>query len=201
MLSGKTPLRLPRQDAIDRRVARTRQALYDALVTLILERSYDAITVPDVLRAANVGKSTFYQHFTSKDDLLARSLERLRAALTEASACDSGEPWAFSGMFFAHVAEYRDVHAALAGSHGAAIIDSGIREILRSIVQERMPSTGDGIPRDLAARFVVSTLMTVMAWWFERDVPLEPSEADARFRALVSEGLPLAQPGRSARRE
>ncbi|MGO4838809.1 helix-turn-helix domain-containing protein, partial [Rhizobiaceae sp. 2RAB30] len=61
--------------AIDRRVARTRTALYDALVALIRLKAYEEITVEDILREADIGRATFYAHFTSKDDLLERSLD------------------------------------------------------------------------------------------------------------------------------
>ena len=45
--------------AIDRRVARTRAALYDALVALMLRRPYAEIDVQDIVAEANVGRSTF----------------------------------------------------------------------------------------------------------------------------------------------
>jgi AcrR family transcriptional regulator len=54
--------------AIDRRVARTRTLLQQALMTLILRKNYDAITIKEICDAANVGRSTFYSHFTSKDE-------------------------------------------------------------------------------------------------------------------------------------
>src|SRR5262245_37014945 len=54
----------------DARVRRTRDALGDALVALMQEKPFDSITVQDVLDRANVGRSTFYSHFSDKDDLL-----------------------------------------------------------------------------------------------------------------------------------
>ncbi|MCB0097425.1 MAG: TetR/AcrR family transcriptional regulator, partial [Caldilineaceae bacterium] len=54
----------------DRRIQKTRRALQDALLTLIVERRYDKITVQDILDRANVGRSTFYAHYRDKDDLL-----------------------------------------------------------------------------------------------------------------------------------
>ena len=43
--------------AIDRRVQRTRTALYDALVHLIRIKPYRDISVDDILRQADVGRS------------------------------------------------------------------------------------------------------------------------------------------------
>ena len=58
----------------DKRVQRTRQALLGAFFGLVLERRYDEIKVADILERAGVGKSTFYEHFSSKDAILASSL-------------------------------------------------------------------------------------------------------------------------------
>jgi AcrR family transcriptional regulator len=58
----------------DKRVQRTRQALLGAFFGLVLERRYDEIKVADILERAGVGRSTFYEHFSSKDAILASSL-------------------------------------------------------------------------------------------------------------------------------
>ena len=59
-----------RTQKMDARVRRTRDALGNALVTLILEKPFDDITIQEVLDRAGVGRSTFYSHFSDKDDLL-----------------------------------------------------------------------------------------------------------------------------------
>ncbi|OWK24017.1 hypothetical protein AJ87_27030 [Rhizobium yanglingense] len=56
-----------RKHTIDRRVGRTKTALHRALISLILERGYDSITVEEICQTANVGRSTFYLHYTSKE--------------------------------------------------------------------------------------------------------------------------------------
>jgi len=53
----------------DRRVLRTRNTLGDALVSLIHKKNFDEITVQEVLDHAGVGRSTFYAHYSDKDDL------------------------------------------------------------------------------------------------------------------------------------
>lgn len=54
----------------DRRIQRTRELLQKALIDLIGERGYDAITIQDIAERANVGRTTFYAHYSTKDDLL-----------------------------------------------------------------------------------------------------------------------------------
>ena len=55
---------------LDARVRRTRDALGDALDRLMLEKPFDDITIQEVLDRAGVARSTFYTHFSDKDDLL-----------------------------------------------------------------------------------------------------------------------------------
>src|SRR5512139_3713844 len=59
---------------IDPRVIRTRQLLRDALVSLIAEKGFDAITVQDIADRATLNRATFYLHYQDKHDLLINSL-------------------------------------------------------------------------------------------------------------------------------
>ena len=60
----------------DRRTERTRAALMRAFVSLLLNEGYDAVTVERVCDSADIGRSTFYMHYKSKDDILRQSLAR-----------------------------------------------------------------------------------------------------------------------------
>jgi len=65
----------------DRRTERTRAALMSAFVAALLSEGYDAVTVEGVAAKANVGRSTFYMHYTGKDDILRQSLARPSSVL------------------------------------------------------------------------------------------------------------------------
>lgn len=54
----------------DRRVRRTKQNLFNALTELMKEKKYHKITIQDIIDRADVGRSTFYAHYETKDDLL-----------------------------------------------------------------------------------------------------------------------------------
>lgn len=70
----------------DRRVRRTRLMIFDAFKELVLSKRYDDFRVADVIKRASVGRSTFYEHFRNKDDVLLSSLEPLFNVLAEVGA-------------------------------------------------------------------------------------------------------------------
>src|SRR4051812_29582616 len=62
----------------------TRTAIADAARRLFAERGYDAVTVAEVARAADVSEKTVFNHFPAKEDLVFAGGEELRAALVAA---------------------------------------------------------------------------------------------------------------------
>jgi AcrR family transcriptional regulator len=90
---------------LDRRVRRTRSAIVEAFNRLILERGYAGLTPGDVSVAANVGRSTFYEHFRGVDDVLAQTLGALLAPL--AKGCFEAQPPAAARQILEHIWENR----------------------------------------------------------------------------------------------
>jgi AcrR family transcriptional regulator len=195
-LSSEKDVELPL--AIDRRVTRTRTLLYDALIALVRRKPYEQITIDDILRQADIGRSTFYAHFTSKDDLLQRSLERLKALLISAlgETLESRAPHAALGrapsrVLFEHVAHFKDVQLALAGGRGGTLVREAVDAVLSGLLSRIIPNEmPDAFPRRLVIRQVVGTFHTVLAWWLEEQPALSASEVDDYFRSMLLLGLP-----------
>jgi AcrR family transcriptional regulator len=189
------------KSTIDRRVMRTRSTLQHALVSLVLEKGYEAITVEDICKAANVGRSTFYAHYTSKDDLKRRGLEeRLRDLLADGrQAAPSGagdirdRRFGFSLALFEHARDHRELYRALAGGRGGKIGLESIRRILSDLVRNDLAEPEgagkEAIPRELIVHYVVGAYIAVLTWWLDGGATLPPHELDAMFRRLATEGV------------
>ena len=183
-------------EVMDRRAARTRKALHGALMALILRKGYDAITIQDITDEADVGRSTFYAHYTGKEDLLRRGFATLRAELANAQRAARARtgaqdrPLAFSLAMFEHAAGYSDIYRALVGGRGGVVAVSEIRRALAEFVKQEVAlQAGETVPQNVRVDFVVGTFLTVLTWWLERRPGLSPAEADAIFRQLAMGGL------------
>ena len=186
---------------IDRRIARTKGMLQHALISLILKKDYETITIEDICDAANVGRSTFYAHYTSKDDLKRSGLdENLRRLLADrqrdarAMPGDSGDRClSFSLTMFEHARDHKDLYRALIGGRGGTVALGTIRRILSGLVSDELAATAgksvgkipmDAVLRELAVQYVVGAFMAVLIWWLDRGAKLPPQQIDAMFRLL-----------------
>src|SRR5581483_11338191 len=91
---------------LDRRVMRTRDRLGDALVGLMQEKPFDAITVQEVLDRAGVSRSAFYVHYRDKEDLFLSDVDEFleAMALRLSHGGEESERVAPVRELFAHVA-------------------------------------------------------------------------------------------------
>src|SRR5207244_4540561 len=67
----------PRASRLDRRKARTRQALIDAAVRLIAEGRGDRASIAEITEEADIGFGSFYNHFDSKEQLFQTASEEV----------------------------------------------------------------------------------------------------------------------------
>ena len=183
----------------DRRVARSRTTLQHALKSLILKKGYEAITIKDICEEANVGRSTFYAHYTSKDDLRRSGFENLRRLLVDrqrdalATPGDIGDrSLGFSRTMFEHARDHMDLHRAQVG--GGTVGLGIIREILSDLVRDELAATIDEkseevVPRELVVQYVVGAYMAVLTWWLDGGAKLPPKRIDAMFRRLATKGI------------
>ncbi|MCC3371561.1 TetR/AcrR family transcriptional regulator [Cohnella sp. REN36] len=61
----------------DARVARTRGQLKRALLSLLNEKSFSEIRIKEIAERAQVNRVTYYDHFASKEELLAELLDEV----------------------------------------------------------------------------------------------------------------------------
>jgi AcrR family transcriptional regulator len=175
---------------VDARTRRTTTALAHALIQLIQESDggFKEITVRQILQRAGVGRTTFYSHFRSKEDVLHSTYEGVFGAHKEQLQQDtSAKPRLFPvSEFLEHLAAARPVMVAFrkAGladdmrsqfiGYAADIIECRIRDLnLSTTVQPR-----------LAARMLAAALIESLDWWFDHE-SIAAAEIDTAFHLLA----------------
>ncbi len=180
----------------DRRIQRTRAVLQDALVELILEKGYESITVQDILNRADVGRSTFYEHFYDKDDLLLSGFEHLRddfeRFLAGQAAGDEG-PWQLSLSMFRHAQEHRPLYQAMAGRQGGSMAVAHIQKYLALYLHDHLKQLlaqkKESLPAEILTQYIVSAFIGLLTWWLDNESPYTAEQMNAFFRQLVEPGV------------
>ena len=179
---------------IDRRVARTQAALRAALIRLLRRKDYAAITVQDILDEADVGRSTFYAHCSSKDQLVRLSFRLLRSELAAGNASADDDPTAllpFSLPLIRHLAEHRDLYGAFAGSRAGDLLMGELRHLVLDLAArdlKRLPPDPD-IPADVVLHYVAGAFTALLAWWLNGKGRVAPEALDAMVQRLAGDGL------------
>ncbi len=179
----------------DRRVQRTRELLQKALIELISERGYDAITIQDIVDRANVGRTTFYLHYRSKDELFMSCHEAIVSEFHfgphhPLSREELLSPEAPPGMTSAyrHLEDaWARLYSIFQGKDGPLILrrirDWSAQEIEANLhaVFAEADST---IPFDVLANYLAGAQIALVQWWLEKRQPHTPENLAQTFHRL-----------------
>lgn len=182
------------RESTDRRVRRTRRLIRQALVELILSKGYEAVTVTDIINRADVGRSTFYAHFTDKQEVLFSSLDELSELLRFTPGYRSETLFSFSLPIFEHLQEQRRLAQALLGRRGSIAVGTRGEQIMAAVVRDELLAAlpGKATPPaslDMMVTCVTGAFMALLRRWADGELTGTPAEMDAAFRAVVLPGL------------
>jgi AcrR family transcriptional regulator len=175
----------------DRRIERTRSALLTAFRELLLTRGFVALSVEDIAARANVGRSTFYTHFKSREDILQKSLERPSAPLAALAASNEDAPPLLPWLIHFHGQRRLN----------SVIFETPVREIwikcLAGMIQPYIESAlrrtrvKPDLPPPMIAAIVAQAQITVIATWLRLWPHIDPEtiaralEATTRVQLTV----------------
>ena len=161
---------------MDRRQKKTREAIFRAFTSLLAERNYSSISVQDILDLANVGRTTFYAHFETKDYLLRDLCEELFSHIIDTAL---GHP---SGTYenctlcddsaFLHLLRHLKTNdrgiGDLLSSENNEIFLRYFKENLKKLIRSehgKNPQTNHNLPEDFVANHVSSSFVETVNWW------------------------------------
>jgi len=172
----------------DRRVRKTQQALSEALVALILEKGYDAITIKDITDRADVAHATFYRHYRDKDELLRRNLEEIVGeieALTREPMLQDSEGY----LIFKHAQENSSLYRILLGSQGTLRVRKWLKDRMAATTLrtcQQLFQSNSLIPPPIAAHHIAGALLLLIEWWLDHEMPYPPHQMARIYERLIA---------------
>lgn len=148
--------------AMDKRQQKTRAALHGAFRELLLERGYEALTIGMVAQSASIGRSTFYEHYRTKSDLLRASINppfRRLAGLADESADGGG-----LHALLRHFRDNQQVARVLLGWETRPVLISALAVLLSERLRAR-PPVQPLLPLDVIARQIAEAQLALIDAW------------------------------------
>lgn len=180
------------------RVKRTKILLREALISLIEEQGFDALTVGKLTERAMVSRAAFYRNYQDKYDLVEQIFEEAMSMLFEAiGELGQEHPSDVWVRFFDHIAQYDRLYRALLGKKGSPWFGRKMRARLAELIKERgsgevghgpimsghlaHPFSDTFVPDLVAAMFVEA-----ITWWLEQGQPYLPKELATKTALLAA---------------
>jgi AcrR family transcriptional regulator len=181
-------------EKVDPRVKRTYRLLGDALVSLILEKGYEQITIKEITDRAEVAYITFFRHYESIDALLMQVLGEgmaaLRQKIEQLAAHSATHPIDAEGsLIFAHVAQNAVLFQILLESPGAA----GIRKQAQAEIAQAFLQSCDLlhrpnclIPDVVAANHIAASLLALIEFWLAQGMPYSVEQMSKIYGQMIN---------------
>lgn len=151
-----------------------RQAILQAFAEIILESGYEKVRVLDIVARSGVARSTFYEHFQSREDVLRDSMRGAFEMLAHLAApsCDITRV-AFT---LKHFMENRALAKSVMGNPGTDTLIDLLAELIESRVDSFVPP--------MVARAVAGAQMAVISSWLDGKDPRNANDVAQTLRGM-----------------
>lgn len=180
---------------MDRRQQKTRAAIFHAFSRLLENGRYENITVQNIIDAANIGRSTFYAHFATKDELLralctdifhhvfyhALPQENEQPNLTERQSLELK-----LGHILYHLKENEGNLKGLILSDSGALFLTYFKEYLAELFQKYPSLFCTEVPVDYRLRYLAGSFIETVKWWIETDMQYAPEQVAAFYMKMLA---------------
>lgn len=174
----------------DRRVIRTKKAIRHALVSLIEDRGFDALSVKDITTRANINRGTFYLHYRDKFDLLDQTLKEITQDLENISqeiTTLSGDEHVNTAMasISLKLFKYFDANAALIKALLSIQGDDSLQDAIKRIMWRNIFELDKGthikcdnmlVPKEYLISYIISAHIGLVQEWLAKEIRETPEE-------------------------
>ena len=175
---------------MDRRQQKTRKAIFEAFLYLLERKRYDHITVQEIIDEADVGRSTFYAHFETKEMLLEAMCSEIFFHVFEHDPC----PWVghdeeLEGKLshtLWHVRDSQNDLAAILLSESGEVFMGYFKRHLCTLFEDHLGEPGGELPRDYLLHQLSTGFAETVKWWVGRRFRESPEEVAGYFLKMYA---------------
>ncbi|MED2974565.1 TetR/AcrR family transcriptional regulator C-terminal domain-containing protein [Fictibacillus sp. B-59209] len=174
---------------VDRRVARTQDAIKTAFLELMSEKNFDSITIQDISDRANVNRATVYLHYLDKYDLLDKIIEEHIQNMASLCEEDADMEWIEATV---HCMEYLKSNylffSTMLTTEGAQYFRSRfVQYNMEEFKKEVDITTGKNLGQneEIVAEFVANAYVGVVEWWIKNGMPYSSEEMAEKVGDLL----------------
>lgn len=183
---------------MDRRQKKTRDAIFSAFAELLSQKHYNQISVQEIIDAANVGRTTFYAHFETKDYLLKSLCEELFGHIIDTAmglphghyhySCGSKTDSVFLHLV-RHLQENDRNILELLSSENNEIFMKYFKTNLRTLIVTQYAENGllksAALPEDYLVNHIASSFVETIDWWLSRGMKETPEVITEYFLSVI----------------
>ncbi|MCR5263168.1 MAG: TetR/AcrR family transcriptional regulator [Clostridiales bacterium] len=168
---------------MDQRQKKTRKAIFIAFTRLLENKTYSSLTVQDIIDEADIGRSTFYAHFETKDDLLREMCTDIfNHVFSEEIMSEAHHDFSDRNSFRDHIThilyhlkeEQQSIRGIFSGECGDIFLRF-FREYLYHVFDSRLTDTGN-VPREYLLNHAVSSFAETVRWWLNDHSGYSPED-------------------------
>lgn len=177
---------------MDRRQRKTRAAIFSAFTTLLEKKSYSSMTIQDIIDEADIGRTTFYAHFETKDELLKAICSDIFDHVFSDEIM-SEEHHDFSGHdgfrdrlthILYHLQEkQQNIRGILSGECGEVFMRY-FKEYLYRIFDGQLSEQNE-IPKEYRLHHAVSSYAETVRWWLKGHSDYTPEQVSEFYFGSV----------------
>jgi len=166
---------------------RTRAALFDAFVELVLERRYDRLKVGDIIARAGVGRSTFYEHYQGKDELLKEGLSGPFGVLADL-VTERHDPARLQATV-EHFWENRRIANVLFAGATRRLVTGALASLIEQRLAERVGDRPAAVPPVLLAAQLAGGQIALVSAWLAGQAPASAEVIAGALQASATAAL------------
>lgn len=177
----------------DRRIVRSKEALKQALLDLMVLKDYDTITITEIVDHADYNRGTFYSHYDNKeallDDIMQELIEKLlksfRAPYEHTDVLRMNELPATSIKIFEHIYQHASVYSTLLKSNVIPNLREKMFQALKEITMDELEQPGD-INSELLVIYSIHALLGLVFHWIESGFTYSPSYMQEQLVKIIN---------------